>query len=317
MNAEASLRAYASDWRIFRTWCELHEVACLPASPETVAAFFADQVKGARLPGGKTDRPKEQATILRYRASISKGHSMNGHPSPCADARVKIVLKGLKRRKGAGSPHAKLAFTAAIANASLDRLTLRDRAILLLGFATATRRNELCSLNLSDLTWRSEGLVVHLRKSKTDQLGVGRDIAVPRLENDPTRCPVETTRQWVAFLASRGVTSGPLFRAIYRGGNPRPGRLSSAQVANIVQRAAAMAGLNPEAFGGHSLRARYVTQARKAGQPWATIMEQTGHKRIETVQRYARETADPFKTSKGASEVVASLSSKTDKEKKP
>lgn len=306
--APATHRALRADWAVFTAWCAAHAVPALPATPETAAAFLADQAKGPRGTDGTHEDPKAVATLARYRASIGKMHKLRGHPSPMADPRVKEVMAGIRRRRGVGNPGAKQAFSADVALRSLDALALthvqgvRDRAILLLGFATALRRAELCDLDLGDLTWREEGVVVLVRKSKTDQERRGREVAVPRLDATPNLCPVRALRTWIGFLHA---DTGPLFRGLRRGGIIKPTRLTAAQVGKIVQRAVVGAGLNPKAFGGHSLRAGYVTEARAAGQAWATIMEQTGHHKVETVKRYARGTTDPFKTSAAADVMAA------------
>jgi integrase len=208
-------------------------------------------------------------------------------------------MKGIATEKTERPDRAKSAATADVFIPMLDQLghdrvrDVRDRAILLFGVASSLRRAELCALDLSDLTWRDEGIAALIRRSKTDRTGRGRYVAVPRSDANPARCPVRAVREW---LACAEIEQGPLFQSLWKDGRPRGSRLPPGEVAQAVKRAARAAGLDPALFGGHSLRAGYVTQARREGLSWETIMEQTGHKKIETVKRYARDPADAFRT---------------------
>ena len=252
---------------------------------------------------------KALATLRRYRATVSKAHRRAGLASPAYDARVLEVLRGIAVEKGERSLFAKNAATADVFVPMLDKLgherakDIRDRAILLFGLMSSLRRAEIVAVNIEDLKWIDEGIAVLVRRSKTDRAGAGRTLLVPRAEN-PEFCPVRAMRAWLDLV---GETRGPLFRSLWKTGRPRrTGRLPAEQVADIVKRAALAAGLDPVLFGGHSLRAGYVTQARRAGLSWEAIMEQTGHKKIETVKRYARDAIDSSRTSR-VSEVMESF----------
>lgn len=288
-------RAQASDWRIFESWCGSQGVPALPATVDTVFAYLVDVA-----------RTRSLETVRRYRATLSKVHGLRGFESPCRDPRVKTLMEGLRRTRGTKNPNAKRPVTAELARQILAKpptrlLEVRDRAVVLVGLATALRREELCSLDVTDFRWKDEGVTFLLRKSKTDQTGEGRYMAVPRTGGE--RCPVAALETW---LKESGITTGPLFRRMRRPsrGNTRTAmtadRLRPGHVAQILKSAVAAVGLDPAAFGAHSMRAGYVTQARHDGFSWETIMEQTGHKRIETVRRYAREeeAVDPFKKSR-------------------
>jgi integrase len=211
------------------------------------------------------------------------------------------VLRGIAVEKGERSLFAKNAATADVFIPMLAKLgrerakDIRDRAILLFGLMSSLRRAEIVAVNIEDLKWIDEGIAVLVRRSKTDRAGVGRTLLVPRAEN-PELCPVRAMRAWLDLV---GETRGPLFRSLWKTGRPRrTGRLPAEQVADIVKRVALAAGLDPVLFGGHSLRAGYVTQARRTGLSWEAIMEQTGHKKIETVKRYARDAIDSSRTSR-------------------
>jgi site-specific recombinase XerD len=270
-------RAYRADWRDFAAWCERHRRAALPAVPETVAAYLA----------ALADHRKT-STITRRLSAIAQAHKTAGFPSPTGEAAVRQVAAGIRRKHGTHQQGKEAAVTADLRamvgtlDASLPGL--RDRALLLLGFAGAFRRSELVALDVADVTRTRDGLVVRLRRSKTDQEGIGREVGIP-YGSTPMTCPVRALEDW---LAAAGITAGPLFHPIDRHGNVRPRRLTDQSVALIVKRAALAAGLNPQVYAGHSLRAGLATAAAQAGVAERTIMEQTGHKSLPIVRRYIR-----------------------------
>ena len=283
--APATSAAHTADWRIFSQWCAAHGVQALPATVETVIGFVTDQAD-----------VKAPATLARYTASIGQAHKLGGHPSPCADARFKKVMGGIRRTKGTKQDQKDAlepeALRRALASAvGLPAQVARDRALLLLGMATAMRRSELCAIDVEHIAAGSGGLLITIPRSKTDQEGRGRTVAVPRLASGDL-CPVVALEAWLRLA---GIAAGAVFRGITRGGAVRGGRLSPRYVAAAVKRAVVAAGLDPKTYGGHSLRAGYVTLARLQGADWGQIMEQTGHRKVETVRRYARRALDPFK----------------------
>jgi len=280
--SKSSWKALGSDSRIFIEWCNANDVSALPAEPETVAAFLSDQVRLG----------KSLATILRYRATISTMHRVKNLPSPSYSVEVKSIVQGMRREIGTVSRKAKSAMTSQEIRAShIDRtgpVAIRDRALVLIGLASAMRRSELCGLDFSDLRWSPEGVVATIRRSKTDQEGAGRQVAIPR-RSDAALCPVTALLAWMSILKARGIDfTGPVFRPITRGGRPLPVRLDPAQVATATREIAVGAGMDGKTIGGHSLRAGFVTEARRAGIDWGSIMDQTGHKKVETVKRYDR-----------------------------
>ena len=166
------------------------------------------------------------------------------------------------------------------------RVGLRDRALLLLGFASALRRSELVGLNVADLEFSSAGVVVTLRKSKTDQEQSGRRVAIPYGSSAAT-CPVRSLQAWLETARITG--DGPVFRSLDRFQRVQPRRLSDRAVARIVKRRAAAVGLDPERYAGHSLRAGLATSAAAGGASERVIMAQTGHRSTDMVRRYIRE----------------------------
>src|SRR5579862_3298717 len=213
--AENTLRGYRSDWRDFIGWCEGHHVCPLPASPETVAAYIAECA----------DRLKV-GTIQRRLNAIAEAHKAAGILSPTSSGMVSNTLKGIRRSLSSAPAQKAPALTddirAMIGVTDHGLIGLRDRALILIGFAGAFRRSEVVALDASDLAFGKDGLTVHLRRSKTDQVGEGRKIGIPYGSN-PDTCPVRVLQSW---LEAAGIAEGPVFRSM-----DRHGRLQAARVA--------------------------------------------------------------------------------------
>ena len=178
-------------------------------------------------------------------------------------------------------------------------LGARDRAMLLLGFGAALRRSELVSLTLGDVeTVPSRGLKLLVRRSKTDQQGQGHDIAVWANPDEPGVCPLAALETWLAhrraapdldWTASASARAErPLFCAVTKTGRLSGAALSDKAVARLVKQAALDAGLDPERYSGHSLRAGLATAAGDAGAGLAELMRQTRHKSTEVALSYLR-----------------------------
>jgi len=160
---------------------------------------------------------------------------------------------------------------------------LRDRALILLGFAAALRRSELVAVDVADIAFVNEGLVVTLRKSKTDPEGQGRKIGVPW--GHTAACPVKAVRTW---LDHARIEDGAAFRCVNRAGTVGK-RLSDHAVAVIIKSYAKAIGLDPASVSGHSLRSGLATAAAQAGIPAHKIQAQTGHRSLEMLNRYIRD----------------------------
>jgi integrase len=156
--------------------------------------------------------------------------------------------------------------------------------LVLVGFAGAFRRSELASIDFTHLSFTEDGLIIDLRRSKTDQEAAGRKVGIPFGKEEET-CPVRVLRHW---LADSGITAGPVFRGVTRHGKLSRRGLHKDCVGWILKVAARRAGLKPEPLGGHSLRAGCVTQAAMNGVSERDIMRQTGHKSAEMLARYIR-----------------------------
>jgi site-specific recombinase XerD len=249
--AKATQDAYTSDWRIFELWCRARGLSALPASAAALCGFLADEASAGR----------RASTLGRRLAAIRYFHRAAGHDTPTGDEKVKAVLSGIRRAIGA-SPVRKRAATSdvvlgMVGSKGKSLRELRDRAILLVGFAGAFRRSELVALNADDIEETPEGMLVTLRRSKTDQEGIGRRVAIPRGE---IACPVVALKAW---LEAAGITEGAIFRRIFnkRAQRVTDWRLAPRNVAAVVKGGASKLGFDPSTFGGHSLRAGFVTSA--------------------------------------------------------
>ena len=285
--APATRRAYRSDFAGFAAWCDAIGMTSLPASPATVAQFVA----ASAITGSKP------ATLTRRMAAIRYAHRLAGHPTPTDAEPVRAVMRGIRRQHGS-APDQKAAATGERIKAMLAHIpdTLkgkRDRALLALGMAGAFRRSELVALQVADLERVPEGLRVTIRKSKTDQEGAGQVIAILR---GSKLKPVRAVLDW---LEAAGISSGPVFRSINRHGQVSVEGLTPQTVALVVKQYADAAGLDPDEFAGHSLRAGFLTSAAEAGADVLRMMEVSRHKRVETVRGYVRR-ANLFRGHAGA-----------------
>lgn len=282
----STLRAYRSDWRDWENYCASRGVSALPAQPSSVAGYLSALAEGTWC--GK----RKLSTIERRRAAISHIHRESGHPDPSADPRIARVLSGIRRQltvsRTRKSPIRSTDLKRMISKIADDPRGLRDKSLLLIGFATGCRRSELVALLVSDVTSHRDGLIVEIRRSKTDQTGEGLQKLV-RMGTDAATCPVRALQRW---LTKASITQGFVFREISNALIVKDQAMSGRAVARAVQRAALSAGLNPASFGGHSLRAGYVTEADARGAKTTDIMAQTGHRSVLMIAVYTRYNVD-------------------------
>jgi integrase len=283
---ENTARAYRSRWRAFEDWCLAAGRVPLPATAQTVAAYLSYLA---------TARQLKATTADAHLTAIRTVHRASGHVPPDSLAARKVVVAAQRRearRDGRYGPRRALPVMAgdlpAIVGAcDLETAAgLRDRAVVLLGFALLARRSELAALNISDVTLvPGEGLEVMIRSSKTDQVAAGVVRRVHYAVNEAV-CPVRAALAWMSFLAARGVTTGPLFTRVDRWGHigaeaggryvsaallarGRDGRLRPQAIGDIIAAACAAAGLagpGPDRrHTGHSLRRGGATSMLRAG----------------------------------------------------
>lgn len=284
-------KAYEADWKRFAAWCTKRGQIPETARPSAVAAFLA----------WLAEQPREEPrtgtialpTVLRAYAGIAKHFrrmNVNGWAGRGRPVEIAEVIDGLQREI-THVPNPKAAITEKELRAMLAQLppTLagtRNRALVLVGFFGAFRRAPLVALNVSDLRFvEGKGLIIRIRRDKTDQKGKGRSIAM-RFSPTTGFCPVVALKEW---LDAGNIIEGPIFRPFSRTGTVLKRRLTPEMVAEVVKRLATKAGLGPERFAGHSLRAGFVTDAHRKGKSIPAIMKQTGHVKTDTVLRYIRE----------------------------
>ena len=292
-------RAYASDWQHFAAWCNEHGLASLPAPNGTVAAYLTAHAEVLKV-----------STLGRRLAAIRAAHLYAGKTLDLTGQAFRDVWAGIRREHGTRPARKRPLVTAdlrsVIAALPDNLLGMRDRALLLIGFASALRRSELASLVIGDcpghrVAFTDNGLLIELGRSKSDQEGSGLIIGIP-FGSRVLTCPVRALRAWVE---AAGITSGPVFRGVSRHGHIGSAAITGHGIALAVKQAvyrAALADGHDEAaasaiaatVGGHSLRAGFITAADAAGAPISKIMEQARHARFETTRGYIRE-ADAFR----------------------
>jgi site-specific recombinase XerD len=273
----ATRKAYATDFRLFKEWCDGKGAQALPAAPETVAAFLAAEAEAGVRP----------STLGRRVAAIRYAHKLASLAAPTDAEGVKATLRGIRRSIGSAKVRKAPALAErvrAMIAASPDTLAgKRDRALILLGFAGAFRRSELVALDVADIEEADAGLRITIRQSKTDQDGEGATIAIAR---GIVACPVQALREW---LDAAGIASGALFRSVNKAGGVATSRLTDRSVANIVKAMAGSIGLDASTFSGHSLRSGFLTSAAANGASIFKMMDVSRHKSVDTLRGYVRD----------------------------
>lgn len=264
-------RGYEADLAHFRAWG-----GTIPTTSEAIAEYMAAYAQTLSM-----------ATLDRRVVAISQAHVARGFETPTQSALVRATRRGIKRVEGEAQKQATPLLMddlkRVVEKIGDDPKGLRDRALLLVGFAGAFRRSELVALDRGDLEFVRQGLVIYVRHSKTDQVYEGRKLGISYGSED--LCPVKALTDWLSILP---VSQGPIFRRVDRHGNILDQRLSSEAVSLIVKDRVAAAGFDPDPFSGHSLRAGFATAAAQAGVSTWRIRQQTGHASDAMLARYIR-----------------------------
>ena len=277
--------AYGKGWQCFCDYCAERGIEPLEANGEDVAGFFVAMASGQRSGRKKV---LSLGTLTLYRSAITRNFIEAGRASPARHGDVDAVMRGLARVRASGPRRVK-ALREHDVKAMLDKcpdtlIGVRDAAVLAIGFAGAFRRSELCGLRAEDVEMLEPGrMVIHIRRSKTDQAGAGQRVAIPK---GRTVEPIARLQSWIREAQIR---EGYLFRTMRRGGRVTGSPLHHSDVARLVKHYAASIGLDPRAFSAHSLRAGFVTSAAAHHARLDKIMEITRHKNPATVLQYVRD----------------------------
>jgi site-specific recombinase XerD len=293
---DGTRRTYRSAWRGFETWCRSLGREPLAADPDTLAMYVVHCA----------DQGFAVSSIRVALAAIRTAHLLAGLSLDLRHPRLAMVLQGVTRSKGVRPRHQAapavpgvLRLMLAARPAPTTPIGARDRAMLLLGFGAALRRSELVALTLGDVeTVPGRGIKLLVRRSKTDQQGQGQDIAVWANPQEPGFCPLTALDAWLAHrrtapdldwtASATSRAERPLFCAVAKTGRISGENLSDKAVARLVKQAALDAGLDPERYSGHSLRAGLATAAGDQGAGLAELMRQTRHKSTEVALGYLR-----------------------------
>ena len=281
--ADSTRRSYAGAWSHFVAWCWTEGRDAFPAAPETVADYLANLAAGHKI-----------STVRHRLTVINQAHEAKGADSPGKTLLVRAVVRGIARRKAGAGERVKKAepvLTESLAGvvAKLAEVgtveALRDKALLLVGYAGALRRGELGALTVDDLAFDAQGVKVAIRRSKTDQAGVGVTVGIYAGRN-PATCPVRALRAW---LEASGITEGPVFRGLRKGGRVTGKGLSGEAIRRIVSRRMTEGGDGSGGYSGHSLRRGFVSQGVSNGASERAMMKTTRHRSITVFRGYVKD----------------------------
>ena len=273
--ANNTVRAYESDFKDFSLFCVKNGLNYLPTEPKILSLYLTHLSKTSKF-----------STLKRRIASIKVIHKMKGH---YLDANHPIIMEnllGIKRVNGAYQKpkkpllinNLKLIIKVIDEKEKNEKKRIRNKSLILLGFSGGFRRSELVNLDYADLEFVDEGLKIFIKKSKTDQAGIGSIKAIPYFSNKEY-CPVIKIKDWIRYS---NIAEGKIYN------------ISDKSVSLTIKKYASLAGLDPNLYGGHSLRSGFATSAAEAGAEERNIMAMTGHKTTQMVRRYIQE-ANLFK----------------------
>ena len=285
--ANNTIRAYKSDFQDFHAFCFKHGLQSLPTEPKIISIYLTYLSQKFKV-----------STLKRRMVSISAFHKLKGF---YLDMKHPIIIENLlaiRRKYGSyqiGKKPLLINNLKLIINV-IDTIIvnklkqLRDKSLILVGFAGGFRRAELVSINFEDLEFTEEGLKIDIKKSKTDQFGEGMIKGIPYFQNK-MYCPVANLKKWLEISK---ISTGPIFKRFSKGLSLTNKRLTDQSVALIIKEYLNLAGIDNKNFSGHSLRSGFATVAADSGADERSIMAMTGHKSSQMVRRYIKE-ANIFK----------------------
>ena len=269
-----TLRAYKSDYKDFALFCLKNSFKSMPSEPKIISLYLTYLSKTSKF-----------STLKRRLASISVIHKLSGHYIDTKHPMITENLMGIKRIKGSHQKAKKpllindlKVIINAIDQEKNEITKLKNRALILIGFAGGFRRSELVAIDYEDLDFVSEGVKIFVKRSKTDQSGEGMTKGIPYFSSK-NYCPVISLKNWLNKL---DIKSGKVFD------------ISDKSVALIIKKYTEIAGLDSNKYSGHSLRSGFATSTAELGAEERSIMAMTGHKTTQMVRRYINE-ANLFK----------------------
>jgi site-specific recombinase XerD len=269
-----TLRAYKADYKDFTRFCINHGFKSMPTDPKILSLYLTHLSQTSKF-----------STLKRRLASISVIHRLSGHYIDTKHPMITENLMGIKRVKGSYQKAKKpilindlKSIVNVIDKDQNEKRRIRNRALILVGFAGGFRRSELVAILIEDIDFVPEGVKIFIKRSKTDQSGEGMTKGIPYFSNQ-NYCPVISLKNW---LKKSEIKSGKIFD------------MSDRSVALTVKKYTAIAGLDSNKYSGHSLRSGFATSAAELGAEERSIMAMTGHKTTQMVRRYIQE-ANLFK----------------------
>ena len=273
--ANNTLRAYQSDFSDFSIFCTKNGFSFMPTQPKIIALYITHLSKSCKF-----------STLKRRIASISVIHKLKGHYLDTKHPIIMENLLGIKRTLGSRQKAKKpiLINDLKLIIKAIGKDKIRDKALILVGFAGGFRRSELVNIYFQDIDFVPEGVKILIRRSKTDQSGEGSIKAIPYFENQEF-CPVIALKDYLNKKFSNSDKRKKEIKIF---------EISDKSVALIIKRYAEKAGLDSSKYAGHSLRSGFATTAAEFGAKERNIMAMTGHKTTQMVRRYIQE-ANLFK----------------------
>ena len=273
--ANNTLRAYQSDFSDFSIFCTKNGFSFMPTQPKIIALYITHLSKSCKF-----------STLKRRIASISVIHKLKGHYLDTKHPIIMENLLGIKRTLGSRQKAKKpiLINDLKLIIKAIDQDKIRDKTLILVGFAGGFRRSELVNIYFQDIDFVPEGVKILIRRSKTDQSGEGSIKAIPYFENQEF-CPV---------IALKDYLNKKFSNLDKRKKEVKIFEISDKSVALIIKKYVEKAGLDSSNYAGHSLRSGFATTAAEFGAEERNIMAMTGHKTTQMVRRYIQE-ANLFK----------------------
>ncbi len=269
-----TLRAYKADYKDFAVFCIKHGFKSMPSDPKVISLYLTHLSQNSKF-----------STLKRRLASISVIHKLSGHYIDTKHPMIAENLMGIKRIKGSFQKAKKpilinelKLIVNVIDKDKNEKKRVKNKALILVGFAGGFRRSELVAISLEDIDFVTEGVKIFIKRSKTDQSGEGMTKGIPYFSN-PEYCPVTSLKNWIQ---KSDIKTGKIFD------------ISDKSVALTIKKYTALAGLDSNKYSGHSLRSGFATSAAELGAEERSIMAMTGHKTSQMVRRYIQE-ANLFK----------------------